>query len=140
MRHLQITAALLTIALGASAFQQAMAARPDKDLTQAVAGSWRSPANVMRDGARHPADELAFFDIKPTMTVVEVWPSGGYWTEILAPYLHDHGIYYAAGLPKALGDRAAKAEETFQAKLDAQLKDLSDWRETTIGADFPVGE
>jgi len=27
-----------------------------------------------------------------------------------------------------------------QSKIDAQLKDLETWRETTIGADFPAGE
>jgi predicted methyltransferase len=95
------------------------AGAPDAELAKAVAGSWRTPAAVARDPARHPAEELAFFGIKPTMTVIEIWPSGGYWTEILAPYLHDHGTYYAAGLPKSMGDRAAKAVEKFQAKLDA---------------------
>src|SRR5262249_34668912 len=45
---------------------------------------------------RHPLEELTFFGIKPTMTVVEVWPGGGYWTEILGPYLKSSGHYYAA--------------------------------------------
>ena len=43
----------------------------------------------------------AFFGVRPTDTVVEIWPSGGWYTEILAPYLGDHGAYYAT----AMGDR-----------------------------------
>jgi predicted methyltransferase len=94
-------------------------AGPDADLGKAVAGSWRTSALVARDAARHPAEELAFFGLKPDMTVVEIWPSGGYWTEILGPYLHDHGTYYAAIVPRSLSPRTAKAADAFQARLEA---------------------
>jgi predicted methyltransferase len=94
-------------------------AEPDPNLMKDAAGSWRTPAFVARDAARHPVEELTFFGLKPDMTVVEIWPSGGYWTEILAPYLHDHGAYYAAIVPRTLSERTAKAADTFQAKLDA---------------------
>ena len=53
----------------------------------AVASPARSPAAVARDPARHPVEELTFFGLAPTMTVVELWPGGGYWTDILGPYL-----------------------------------------------------
>lgn len=66
-------------------------------LTAAVAASTRTPANVARDRYRHPAETLAFFGVKPTDTVVEIWPSGGWYTEILAPYLAARGTLYAAG-------------------------------------------
>jgi|KBSSwiStaDraftv2_1062776.scaffolds.fasta_scaffold08296_3 predicted methyltransferase len=69
---------------------------PDQGLTKAVADSARSAKFVARDRFRHPAEELTFFGLKPTMTVVEVWPGGGYWTEILGPYLKSSGHYYAA--------------------------------------------
>ena len=68
----------------------------DPALADAIASKARSAKFVARDAARHPAEELTFFRIKPTMTVVELWPGGGYWTEILAPYLAAHGTYYAA--------------------------------------------
>ena len=68
----------------------------DPALAAAVGGPSRSPKFLDRDAARHPLEELSFFGLQPTSTVVEVWPTGGYWTEILAPYLHDHGVYYAA--------------------------------------------
>ena len=74
----------------------AAAAAPDAALQAAVANPARSPNFVARDKARHPAAELAFFGIKPNMTVVELWPGGGYWTEILGPYLAKQGTYYAA--------------------------------------------
>ena len=36
--------------------------------------------------------------MRPTDTVVEIWPSGGWYTEILAPFLADHGAYYATAM------------------------------------------
>ncbi len=74
----------------------ALAQEPGQALQAAAAGPARDPAFVARDKARHPEAELAFFDLQPNQSVVEIWPFGGYWTEILAPYLHDHGTYYAA--------------------------------------------
>lgn len=60
-------------------------------LKEAVAGSWRSQANKARDPYRHPVRTLEFFGIKPDMTVVELAPGGGWYTEILAPFLYAHG-------------------------------------------------
>ena len=68
----------------------------DPALANAVADPARNPKHVARDRARHPVEELHFFGLQPTMNVVEVWPGGGYWTEILAPYLKGHGTYTAA--------------------------------------------
>jgi predicted methyltransferase len=56
----------------------------------------RSANNKARDIYRHPQQTLEFFDVKPNMTVVEIWPGGGWYSEILAPYLHDDGVLYAA--------------------------------------------
>ena len=63
-----------------------------------LAGPQRDPANAARDVYRHPQQVLEFFGVKPDSTVVEVWPSGGWWVEILGPYLRDNGVYYAAGV------------------------------------------
>lgn len=65
-------------------------------LGEAIAGPHRDPANVARDVYRHPKETLEFFGLDPTMTVVEVWPARGWYTEILAPVLRDKGVYYAA--------------------------------------------
>ncbi len=83
-------------------------------LDKAVHGPQRSAQFIARDSARHPAAELEFFGVKPGMSVVEIWPSGGYWTEILAPYLHDKGTYYAAIMPGIWGPRCRKWRIVFR--------------------------
>ena len=82
--------------LGTSAALTAISASPDPQLAAAVASPARTASFVARDKARHPVEELSFFGIAPTMTVVELWPGGGYWTEILGPYLAKSGTYYVA--------------------------------------------
>jgi predicted methyltransferase len=73
-------------------------------LAQAVAGTGRSEANRLRDRYRHPAETLAFFEVDPSDTVVEIWPGGGWYTEILAPYLsRGGGKLYAAAPAWGLG-------------------------------------
>jgi predicted methyltransferase len=86
-----------------------------------VAGPQRSTANRLRDPYRHPAETLAFFGVRPEMTVVEIWPGGsGWWTEILAPYLRDSGKYYAAGQETTLtSEEAVWNRETFAKKTAA---------------------
>ncbi|MBC3918607.1 class I SAM-dependent methyltransferase [Undibacterium sp. CY18W] len=87
----------------------------DDALKAAIAGQQRTPANAVRDSARHPYETLTFFGIKPGMTVVELAPGGGWYTEILAPYLRDNGKMIAA-----LGDPAvSKGAASFKQKLDA---------------------
>ncbi len=62
-----------------------------------LSASNRSPGNMARDPYRHPAQTLAFFGIRRDSTVVEILPgSGGYYMEILAPWLKDKGLYIAA--------------------------------------------
>ena len=73
------------------------AAQADDALKAAIAGSHRSAANSARDSARHPYETLKFFGIAPTMTVVELTPEGGWYTEILAPYLRERGTLIGAG-------------------------------------------
>jgi predicted methyltransferase len=92
----------------------------DAALAKAIAGAHRTPELAGRDSIRKPQEELEFFGIKPNMTVVEISPGGGYWTEILAPYLQEKGTYYTTVGPRAGGERAVKAAEAWQAKLDAK--------------------
>ena len=73
-----------------------MAQAPPAALQAAVTGAQRPAADKARDQYRHPAETLAFLGVKPDATVVEIFPGGGYWTEILAPYLREHGHYIAA--------------------------------------------
>ncbi|ESQ84703.1 hypothetical protein AEAC466_06520 [Asticcacaulis sp. AC466] len=71
----------------------------DAALTTAINGAWRSDVNKARDAYRHPAQALAFWGLKPGMTIVEVDPGAkGWWTEILAPYAKATGGHYIAAL------------------------------------------
>jgi predicted methyltransferase len=105
---------LSTVAI--SPMLSARAARDDTGtqaaLAAAIAGPHRSEANKARDKNRHPLETLTFFGIKPEMTVVEISPGAGWFTEILAPFLKDHGKLYEAvgGGPNA---------KTFEDKLKA---------------------
>ncbi|MFC4527750.1 class I SAM-dependent methyltransferase [Dyella halodurans] len=70
-------------------------------LQKAVDGSWRSAPNKARDAYRHPVETLQFFGIRPDMTVIELSPGGGWYTEILAPFLYERGHLIEATSPKA---------------------------------------
>lgn len=72
-------------------------AQEQTGLAGIIASPHRTPAFVARDPYRHPLQTLQFFEVQPTMTVVEIWPSLGWYAEILAPYLKDSGVYYSAG-------------------------------------------
>lgn len=86
------TSALILAGISAMApAAYAAPAHPHRELTAAVAAHSRSTANKARDIYRNPAETLSFFGIKPSDTVVEIWPGGGWYTEILAPYLKDKG-------------------------------------------------
>ena len=69
-------------------------------LRAAVATPTRTAANVLRDRHRHPVETLSFFGVRPDQTVVEIWPGGGWYTEILAPYLAAGGGTYIAAAPE----------------------------------------
>jgi predicted methyltransferase len=89
-------------------------------LDRILAGDQRSPENAARDKYRHPKEALMFFGIQPDMTVVEIWPSGGWWTEILAPLLRDNGSYNAAWFAtpsKNAPDYMLRIEKEFDQKL-----------------------
>ncbi len=95
-------------------------------LKKAVDSPSRRPEDAARDKYRHPIETLKFFGIKPDMTVVEIWPGGGWYTDILAPYLHDHGKLYAAippgenaaGYKKKLADDPARFGKVTVTQLD----------------------
>ena len=87
---------ILWALLFAISFSSAQADRDLTSLQRAIAGKQRSAEHKARDKYRHPQQTLEFFDVKDTMTVVEIWPAEGWYTEILAPYLKDKGKLYAA--------------------------------------------
>lgn len=79
--------------------QPAFTAAHRSALDAAIAAPSRTAANVQRDRYRNPGSTLAYFGVRPSDTVVEIWPGGGWYTEILAPYLKQGGgTYYATGI------------------------------------------
>lgn len=119
--RLNLHLAALALATMAAPFA-ASAATANDPLAQAVASPTRTEAYRARDVYRHPLKTLQFFGLRPDMTVVEIWPSNAWYTEILAPYLHDQGKLYAAGsaasLPTA-SDETRRSVAVFQQRLDA---------------------
>lgn len=84
-------------------------------IDQAVASPARTPSNLARDTYRHPAETLAFFGLQPGQTVVELWPGGGWYTEILAPHARAHGGTLYAAAPS---ERLKRIREWQAAKPD----------------------
>ena len=66
------------------------------DLKGAVASEDRTPKNTLRDSSRNPIETLSFFGIESDMVVIELSPGGGWYTEILANYIHYPGTLIAA--------------------------------------------
>lgn len=107
------------IALCAGLIQMTSAANAADALKAAIANKQRTPSNVERDGARHPYETLKFFGVKPTMTVVEISPGGGWYTEILAPYLKQHGkLIVGISDPESKNENARRSYARFKQKLD----------------------
>jgi predicted methyltransferase len=69
-------------------------------IEQASTGEHRSDENIARNEYRHPVETLTFLGIEPDMTVVELWPGGGWYTEVLAPTLTDGELVAASFAPK----------------------------------------
>jgi predicted methyltransferase len=93
-------------------------------LAASVNSESRSAEDKARDQYRHPQEALAFWGLQPGMTVLEVQPGGGWWTEILAPYAHaTGGKYYATAADldnPELSEGARKARAEFEARFAAK--------------------
>jgi predicted methyltransferase len=92
-----LPALLALVALAACSTSASMSPADEAKMAAALAGEHRSPANRARDEWRHPAETLAFFGVTSDSTVMEIWPGGGWYTEVLAPFLRGSGEYIAAG-------------------------------------------
>lgn len=113
-------------------------AAPDGAIAAAVAAPTRTPANVARDAARHPAETLAFFGVKPGDTVVELWPGGGWYTEILAPLTQSGGGTLYAAAPWERGLNTIRKWQ--EAKPDAYgAVKLAEFPATGAGPKVPDG-
>jgi predicted methyltransferase len=115
-------------AVGALAAMAALPARAAADavLADVIANGPRAPADKARDVWRHPEASLLFWGLKPGMTVIDVDPGSGWWTDILAPYLaRTGGRYIATGADLAspkVSDEGRKSRAAFEAKYLGQPK------------------
>jgi predicted methyltransferase len=90
-------------------------------LTQWAEGEHRSESNRIRNESRNPVETLDFFGLAANMTVIEILPSRGWYTEIMAPYLRDHGKYYAAHFsPNASASYMPPNLRNFEEKITAE--------------------
>lgn len=133
---MRAVALLLSAVLSTGLVAAPVAAKPaavDPALRAAVASPDRNPKFVARDAARHPVEELTFFGLKANQNVVELWPGGGYWTEILAPYLAAHGRYTAA-LPTSADAEESPGIKHWHELVAAHRATYGTVHETTLSA------
>jgi len=98
-----------------------MAAHHREMLQDILKGDWRDPKNTARDKYRHPLETLSFFGTSPHSKVIEIWPGGGWYSEIIAPYATKHGSYTGAvNNPATLEKESSKA---YYAKQNQTLRD-----------------
>ena len=121
-------ALLLAMSALMSPVASAQASQNDA-LRAAIDGEHRTASFRARDDARHPYQTLEFFGITPDMTVVELWPGGGWYSEILAPYLKPHGVLYAAHFdPETEIEYFRRSRQRYEAKLAADPQTYSQVR------------
>ena len=106
MRPLAVLAAALSLALVAP-----LAAQPVDPAMGEVLADSRRDADRVRDQYRHPAETLAFFDVRPGMTVVDFMPAGGWFSRVMIPFLGEEGTYVG------LNPRIAADATGFQANM-----------------------
>ena len=95
-----------------------------QSLQDVINGDHRSEKNKARDKYRNPIETLEFFGIKNTMTVVEISPGGGWYQEVLAPFLNGNGQYISATYdPKSEVKRDRDRYKSEKKRLTAR-KDL----------------
>lgn len=122
MKSIKFTAMLLMVAamLGAPSIH----AKDHADIQwkQALNAEHRSDANKARDAHRHPKQTLEFFGLRSDMTVIELWPGGGWYTEVLAPVLAKQGKLIVAGFPEGAGgpEYHGKLNAKMLAKIEAE--------------------
>lgn len=128
-----VLAALSTAGLPWLAHAQA---DDDAPLRAIIDGAHRDAANRARDAARHPYETLRFFGLRPDQTVIEIAPGGGWFTEILAPYLRERGRFYAAHYAR---DDAQEYRRKSRAGFEAKLaRDPARYDRVMVGT-LPTG-
>ena len=109
----------------------------DKVLVGVLAGAQRPAADKARDGARHPMESLTFWGLRPGATVLELFPGGGYWLQILAPYAQQTHGRYITTVSALTGDERDGAITLRVEKFKAKWADKSIYGDITYA---PLGK
>ncbi len=124
MKFVRSLLAVLPLCLGVLYAQYAAAdhhGEAQQNLAQIMVGDHRSEANISRNQSRHPIETLEFFGLRPDMTLIEIGPSGGWYTEILAPYMRQQGRYFGAHFsPNSAMAYHRRSLESFEEKMRAR--------------------
>lgn len=112
-----------------------VAREPGALLDAAIEGDHRTAEEKARDQYRNPKETLEFFGVAPDMTVVEIWPGGGWYTNVIAPYLNfGGGTYYAAGFSReGASERAIANLDAFEEKFAQNEERYGDVRMSVLG-------
>ncbi|MBT8473751.1 MAG: class I SAM-dependent methyltransferase [Marinicaulis sp.] len=115
---------------------ESTASEPINALDLVLAGDHRSDEERARDQFRNPKETLEFFGITADMNVVEIWPGGGWYTQVIAPYLKSGGgKYYAAGFSRTgASDRVIAALDKFQETYVDHPEIYGDIEMTVLGS------
>lgn len=127
---LLLAAMLLAVSCSTTSTRQTTAVALDSIL----AGSQRSEQNRARDRYRHPKETLLFFGLRPEMSVLEVWPEPGWYTEVIAPLVRERGKYYAAVIA---ADPQSKYVSARLADYQSKLADRPDLYGRVAAVTFP---
>ncbi len=113
---------------------------PAEILDAVIAGEHRSDEERARDAYRNPKETLLFFGLEPDMTVVEAYPGGGWYTQVIAPYLNSGGgKLYAAGYnPASENERVQAALASFRETYVEQPEIYGDVEMTVLGTADPI--
>lgn len=114
MKHVIVLLFALLSTAGAAATDLPIEAR----IEQAMFGDHRAEGNAERNRYRHPVGTLTFFGLQDGMTVMEIWPGAGWYSEILAPVLRHHGQFIVAGWNTDVPD-----QPEYRYRLQQQLLD-----------------
>ncbi len=102
---------------GASPSEEAVETASNEELLEAVlAGEHRTQEERARDVYRHPKETLLFYGVEPGMSVVEAWPGGGWYTQVIAPYLKEGGgkLYTASFSEEGASERVLENLASFR--------------------------
>lgn len=102
-------------------------------LNKIANGSHRSEKNINRNIYRHPVETLTFFEVEPNMKVVEIGPGGGWYTEILGPYLKEKGELHFTIFSE-------KSNRSYAPKLNAKIKEMTSNKDLYGKVSFSVLE